>query len=406
MSNNAFFSKLVTSLKASPTVVFSAKAKELKEQGFDVVDFSVGDPSIDPDFKLPDSITKYIEEEIKKPVSYTAPAGILEVRKSISQKAFDDYGVEYNPNTEVTIGCGAKQIIFNAFLATIDKDDEVIVPAPYWVSYVDMVNCMGGKSVVVKTKFKNNFLISPEELEDAITDKTKWLILNSPNNPTGMMYSREMLIKIIEVLKKYPHVHVMSDDIYEYNILKDGIKFHNIVSIDPSMKDKVLLVNGPAKSHAMTGWRVGYACGNQDMIKKLTVLQSQTTTNACSISQKSLIPVNKDRDKTAKKLSENIIKRLSILDEKLSKTNLIYSLPDATFYVFCGIDKYLGKSFKGEQINSCNDFCNLLLHNKHVVTTPGSAFGMDNYFRISLASGYDQAKEGCDRIVDFLSALS
>ena len=399
------FSHLASSLKPSPTVTFSAKAKVLKEEGFDVVDFSVGDPSIDPEFKLPQEIIDKAVQAISEPVSYTAPAGLMVARKAIAKKMLNDYGLSYDPATQITIGCGVKQLIFNAFLATINPQDEIIIPAPYWVSYVDMVECMQGKAVVVDTALENKFLITAKQIEENITDKTKWLILNSPNNPTGMVYSEQDLRDIASVLKKYPNVHVLSDDIYEYNLMSDDIKFANIVSVDPSLQSRVLLVNGTAKSHAMTGWRIGYAAGNAEIIKNLTKLQSQTTTNACTISQKALIAAIENGNKAALQLRPMLQQRLQIINEELKDTGLTYNIPDATFYIFCSMENFLGKSYQGQAINSCADFCSILLEKFHTVVTPGYAFGKKNHFRISFASGLEQAKEGAKRIKQFISEI-
>ena len=401
-----FFADRVKSLKPSQTIIVATKAKQMKRDGVDVVDLSLGDPILDPDYPLPECVKEAgIEAISQSKTSYTAADGIPELRKAIVEKMKRDSNLDYEIEN-VTVGCGAKQMIFNSLLATINHGDEVVLGAPYWVSYCDIVELFGGKPVVIETALKDSFKITAEELEAAITEKTKWFIINSPVNPTGAVYTKHELQAIADVLLKHPHVNIMSDDIYEYLLLDDDVKFFNIVSVEPKLKDRTVIVNGTAKSHAMTGWRTGYVVANKEMVKVLGKLQSQSTTNACTISQYATIAALKDGSKSSLSVVPKIKEKREIVLDLFAKVEGLDAFkPSGAFYVFSSIERLIGKTYKGEVINSCGDFCRLLIDEYYVAVTPGAAFGSKNHFRLSLSASENDVRRGAERICEFVSLI-
>lgn len=396
----SFLSEKVKDLKPSPTLAISAKAKEMKAKGLDVISLSLGEP----DFDTPEHIKQFAINAIKTgKTKYTPVVGTIELRKAICKKFKEENNIDYLPE-EIIVSNGAKQIIFNAFMATLNPGDEVIIPAPYWVSYIDNIELFGGKAVVVETTQENHFKITAKQLEDAITPKTKWLLINSPSNPTGMIYSKEDLMSIAEILRKNPNILLMTDDIYEY-LIYEGVKFHTMAEIAPDLKERITTINGASKGFSMTGWRIGFAGANKDLINAMNAIQSQSTTNPCSISQEAV----KDallapKDFLKEFLTEYKIRRDFIVDF-FNSINVPCLKPEGAFYVFPEIKKFLGLSYNGKKISSSEDFCTILLEELYVATIPGDFFGAKNNFRISFASSMEEIKEACNRIKNFLQRI-
>ncbi|MDA0617252.1 MAG: pyridoxal phosphate-dependent aminotransferase, partial [Proteobacteria bacterium] len=314
-------------------------------------------------------------------------------------------GIEYE-SSEITVGCGAKHVLFNAFISTIDDGDEVIIPAPYWVSYPDMVELFGGKAVVVKTKFENNFKITAEELEKAITQKTKWIVLNSPSNPTGEVYTKEELFAIGNVIEKHSHVYVMSDDIYEHLVF--GVKFYTLAQLFPNLQNRILTINGVSKSYAMTGWRIGFA-GIKDkaLIKAIGNVQSQSTTNPSSISQEAARLALLEAGNFRKETVPVFAKRRDYVFDRLTKINGIKAKkPDGAFYIFFSVEDIIGKKTEsGKVLNSSEVITEYLLEDAEVACVHGEAFGFAGFIRISYATSEAILEDAMNRIERSLNKL-
>ena len=391
----SFLSNNLSNIKPSPTIAVSMKAAELKAQGKDIISLGMGEP----DFDTPDNIKDAAIKAIKAgDTKYTAVDGTAALKKAIVAKFKRENGIEYNVN-EITVGTGAKQVIYNALVATLNAGDEVIVPAPYWVSYPDMVLLAGGTPVIVDGKAETNFKILPADLEKKITPKTKWLILNSPSNPTGACYNEAELSALAAVLLKYPQVHILSDDIYEH-LTFDGLKFSTIAAVEPKLKDRTLIVNGVSKAYAMTGWRIGYGAGNAALIKAIATIQSQSTSSPSSISQAASVEaLNGPQDyiDNGKKVFQNrrdmVVKMLNAID------GIDCNMPNGAFYVFPSCQGLFGKKTpKGEVIKNSNDFASYILEEALVAVVPGIAFGAEGFFRISYAASEDFLKNSMERI--------
>lgn len=392
----------LNAVKPSPTIAVTTKAAELKAAGNDVIGLGAGEP----DFDTPDHIKQAAIEAINAgQTKYTAVGGTPELKKAIIGKFQRDNGLEYAAN-QVLVACGAKQILFNAMLATLDAGDEVIIPAPFWVSYPDMVAVAEGKSVIAPCSEDESFKLTPAKLEAAITDKTKWVIINSPSNPTGGAYSADELKALGEVLKKYPNVLIMSDDIYEY-LVYDGFEFVTFASANPELKDRTLIVNGVSKAYSMTGWRIGYAAGPADLIKAIASVQSHSTSNPCSISQAaSVAAINGDLSfleewkKAFVERRDMVVGLLNDIDGISCRT------PNGAFYVFpkCS-DLFGSKTPSGKLIENSTDFAAYLLEEALVAVVMGDAFGLDGYFRISYATSEDALRKACARIKDAVAKL-
>jgi len=370
-------------VKPSPTLVVTAKAAELKAAGKDVIGLGAGEP----DFDTPDHIKEAAIQAIRDgKTKYTPVAGTPELKKAICDKFKRENGLEYAIN-QVIAGVGAKQVIFNALLATVNSGDEVIIPAPYWVSYPDMVLFAEGTPVIVPASEKDGFKLAPATLEKAITPKTKWLILNSPSNPTGAAYTKAELRALADVLLKHPHVWIMADDIYEH-LSYDGFEFSTIAQIEPKLYERTLTVNGVSKAYSMTGWRIGYAGGPKGLISAISDIQSHSTSNACSISQAASVAALNGPQDFLKEWRDSFAKRRNLAVEALNKIDGITCLtPEGAFYVFPNIKGLLGRTTpKGKKIETCNAFCDYLLEEALVAAVAGSAFGMGGYFRISYAT--------------------
>jgi len=399
----SFLAARLSLIKPSPTIAVTQKAAELKAQGRDVIGLGAGEP----DFDTPDNIKAAAKAAIDRGESkYTAIAGTPALRKAIAAKFLRENGLTYSPD-QITVGCGGKQVLYNALVATLNPGDEVIIPAPYWVSYPDMTLLAEGVPVPVIGREENGFKILPETLEKAITPKTKWLILNSPSNPTGAAYSKDELQALAAVLLRHPHVWTMCDDIYEHMIY-DGFEFFTLAQVEPKLFDRILTINGLAKAYAMTGWRVGYAGGPKILIDAINKIQSQSTTHTSSISQaagvealngtQDFIPKNADLFKGRRDLVVSMLNQASGLSCKT---------PEGAFYVYPSCAGTIGKKTQdGKVITSDSDFVTALLETEGVAVVQGEAFGLSPYFRISYATSTEALTEACQRIQRFCGSLS
>ena len=385
----------LSQIKPSATLAMNSKAIELRRKGINVISLSVGEP----DFFTPDFVKEAAIEAINQNKTfYTEVDGISELKKAIAEKFRRDNHIEYQ-TSQITVGTGAKQVIFNSLMATVNPGDEVIIPSPYWVSYPDMVALFEGIPVFVDSTAENEFKIKANDLQKAITPKTKWLILNSPSNPTGSVYTENELREIADVLIEFPHIYILSDDIYEH-LIYDEKKFYTIAEVEPKLFDRILTVNGVSKSHSMTGWRIGYAGGNEQIIKAIAKVQSQSTSNPCSISQyAALLAVSSSMEFLEDKKIEFKKRRNYVIDRLNNSSLLKCNTPSGAFYLFPDCSKTFGKKTNsGNIINNSLDFCEYLLETALVATVPGIAFGMEGFFRISYATSMDILEEACNRI--------
>ena len=385
-------------IKPSPTIAVSQKARELKDAGKDVIGLGAGEP----DFDTPDNIKKAAIEAINRgETKYTAVDGTPTLKKAIVNKFKRENNLEYSAE-EITVGTGGKQVIYNAFMATLNKGDEVIIPAPFWVSYPDMVLLAGGNPKIVKCNENDGFKLTPKNLKKAITKKTKWLILNSPSNPTGAAYTKEEIEALSEVLIKNKNVHILSDDIYEH-IIYDNFNFFTIAQVS-KLKNRTLTMNGVSKSYAMTGWRIGYAAGPKEIIKAISKIQSQSTSNPSSISQAAAVEALNGTQDFIKERANAFKERRDFVVNSLNNIKGISCLkPSGAFYVFPSCKKLLGKKTK---LKTDKDFVEKLLEEALVAVVQGSAFGLDGYFRISYATSMDNLKKALERIKSFCESLS
>jgi aspartate aminotransferase len=384
-------------IKPSPTLAVSQKARKLKAAGKDVIGLGAGEP----DFDTPENIKQAAIDAINRgDTKYTAVDGTPELKKAIVNKFKRENNLEYSPN-EITVGTGGKQVIYNALVATLNKGDEVIIPAPYWVSYPDMVLLAGGNPKIVKCNENDGFKLTPKNLKKAITKKTKWLILNSPSNPTGVSYSREEIEALSEVLIKNKNVHILSDDIYEH-ITYDNFNFFTIAQVS-KLKNRTLTMNGVSKSYAMTGWRIGYAAGPKEIIKAISKIQSQSTSNPSSISQAAAVEALNGNQDFIQKRSDAFNERRDFVVNSLNNIKGLSCLkPNGAFYVFPSCKKLLGKKTK---LKTDSDFVEKLLEEANVAVVQGSAFGLDGYFRISYATSKEKLQIAMERIKSFCESL-
>lgn len=400
MSNIAHRLSLV---KPSPTLAVTAKAAELKAAGKDVIGLGAGEP----DFDTPEHVKNAAIEAIKRgETKYTAVAGTPALKKAICDKFKHENGLDYAAN-QIVVGCGAKQIIFNAMMATLNAGDEVIIPAPYWVSYPDMVLFAEGTPVTVSCLEKDGFKLRPDVLDKAITQRTKWLILNSPSNPTGSAYSKEELHAIADVLLKHPQVMILADDIYEH-LLYDGFTFSTIAQVEPKLYDRTLTVNGVSKAYAMTGWRIGYAGGPKALISAISDIQSHSTSNACSISQAASLAALTGDQSFLQDWKKSFAGRRDLVVAALNNISGLSCLkPEGAFYVFPNMQNLVGKKTpRGKTINNSSEFCDYLLEEGLVAAVAGSAFGLEGYFRISYATSEAILQKAMQRIKTAVEALS
>ncbi len=389
-------------IKPSPTLALNQKAAELKAAGKDILALTAGEP----DFETPEWVCAAAKTAIDNgQTKYTAVAGTQDLRQAVVNKFAKDNHIDYTIDN-VMVGTGGKQIIFNGLLATINPGDEVIIPDPYWVSYPPMVEICGGKAIKLECPQSQDFKITPDQLELSITPKTKWVILNSPSNPTGSMYTQEELWALAQVLIRHPHVMIMSDDIYEF-IVFDGATFHSIVDVEPDLKDRTLIVNGVSKAYSMTGWRIGYGAGPAWLIKAMTKLQSQSTSNACSIAQAAALAALTGPQDFIKDWVQDFQDRRDFVVGALnSMDGLSCLMPNGTFYVYPSCQDLMGaKTPTGDRIGSDTDFCAYLLDHVGVATVPGSAFGRSPHFRVSCAVSMDTLQDAMTRIQNAIEDL-
>ena len=383
----------VNKIQPSPTLAIDAKAKALKAQGIDIVGFGAGEP----DFDTPDNIKEAAKRAIDAGFTrYTPVGGTDELKDAIITKLKKDNGLDYT-RAQISVACGAKHSLYNISQALIQEGDEVIIPSPYWVSYPDQVVLAGGKPVFIETDESTAFKITPEMLEKAITKNTRALILNSPCNPTGASYGQAELQALGEVCLKHDFV-IITDDIYE-RLIYDNLSFCNIATVMPSLKQRVIVVNGVSKTYAMTGWRIGYTAGPEEVICAMTKMQSQSTSNPSSIAQKAAVEaLNGPQDAVAKMVVE-FEKRRTYIVERLNAIPGVSCLtPNGAFYAFPNISRIFGKSHGTTTISNSSDFAAYLLEQAKVALVPGIAFGADNYVRLSYATGMETIKKGIDRI--------
>ena len=397
-----FIADSLDRIQPSATIAISGKAMALKAAGKDVIGLAAGEP----DFDTPENIKQAAVEALKAgKTKYTPVDGIPELKQAICDKFKRDNGLEYTP-AQVNVGTGGKQVLFNALLATINPGDEVIIPAPYWVSYPDIVLLAGGVPVTVEATAEFNFKLQPDVLEAAITDKTKWLIFNSPSNPSGAAYSFDELKALTDVLLKFPHVHILTDDMYEH-LVYDDFKFATPAQVDPKLYDRTLTMNGVSKAYAMTGWRIGYAAGPEKLIGAMRKLQSQSTSNPCSIAQWAAVEaLNGPQDFIAANNAVFKERRDLVVSMLNQASGLKCPTPEGAFYVYPSCEGAIGKtSPSGKVIETDEDFVTELLECEEVASVHGGAFGMSPFFRVSYATSNEALIEACQRIQRFCAAL-
>lgn len=390
----------VKNLKPSATLAITAKAKALRAEGIDIIGFGAGEPDFDTPENVKKEGIKSIEDGFTK---YTAVGGINELKDAIISSLKTDHGLEYSRD-EILVSCGAKHSIYNITQALFEDGDEVIIPSPYWVSYPDQILLTGAKPVIIETEEANEFKLKPEDLKNAINQNTSAIILNYPSNPTGTTYSKDELEEIVEIALENK-LTIISDEIYE-KIIYDGATHTSVCELSPQAKESTILVNGVSKSYSMTGWRIGFAAGNKDVINAMSKLQGQSTSNPTSISQIAAVEalsgpqeVLDERCKEFERRKDFIVKRLNEI-EGFSCFN-----PKGAFYVFPSIKGFVGKAHKGKGISGSIDFTEFLLEEAKVAVVPGIAFGKENYLRISYATSMENIEKGMDRIEEAVKLL-
>jgi aspartate aminotransferase len=392
-------------ISPSMTLAITAKANELKAQGKDIVGFGAGEP----DFDTPENIKNAAIQSIKNGFTkYTPVGGISELKKAIIEKYEKEYQLSYSIK-EVTVSCGGKQVLFNLFFAILNPGDEVIIFSPYWVSYIDIVQFAEGKAIVIPTKNENQYLPEVNDIQKAITPKTKAIIINSPSNPTGSYYSEELLKKIANLLKSYPNIFIVTDDIYE-KLLYDNLTFKNILSIEPSFKNRTIIVNGVSKTYSMTGWRIGYGLGPEEIIQAMETIQGQSTSNPTSISQKAALEALTGDQSYIEDFRKTFTERRNLIYRILSSIDKIKVFkPSGAFYIFPDLSEIFKldrfKKLKQEGESNSIAFSRLLLEQQNVAVVPGIAFGDDNCIRLSYAINEDLIRKGTERIGNFIYDL-
>ena len=399
----AFLAEQLKRIKPSPTIAVTDKARALKAAGRDVIGLGAGEP----DFDTPDNIKQAAIKAIQdgKASKYTQVDGLAELKEAVARKFKRENGLDYK-TSQITVGAGGKQVLYNAFMATLNPGDEVIIPAPFWVSYPDMVLLAGGTPVPVVGTMENGFKISAAALERAITPKTKWFLLNSPSNPTGAAYSRDELKALTDVLVKHPHVYVMTDDMYEH-LVYDDFKFTTPAQVEPSLYERTLTINGTSKAYCMTGWRIGYAGGPEPLIKAMAMLQSQSTTNPAAVSQWAAVEALNGPQDFIPKHNAIFKERRDLAVSMLNQANGIKCpTPEGAFYVYPSCAGTIGRTAStGKTLKTDEDFVTELLEAEGVAVVHGSAFGLGPAFRISYAVKTEDLEEACRRIQRFCGNL-
>jgi len=398
----SFLAQRLQAIKPSPTLAMSARANAMKASGIDVINLSAGEPDFDtPDF-IKETAIRALDQGLTK---YTAADGMPALKKAIQDKLLRDNKLHYDIS-QIVVSNGGKQVIFNAFLATLNPGDEVIVPAPYWVSYPDITRLFGGIVVEVSCQATQGFKLNPTALEQAITPHSKWLILNAPSNPTGAIYTAEELAALAEVLRRYPQLLILSDDIYEY-LVYDNLPFHTLATVAPDLQERILIVNGVSKSCSMTGWRIGYGAGPASLIKAMAMLQSQSTSNACSIAQAAAIAAINGPHDFLPEWRATFTKRRDLCLEALNRIpGLTCKKPGGAFYLYIDCQGVIGKTTPHNKLlQTDDDFCNYLLEDAHVALVSGSGFGLSPYLRLSYAVSEEALMQGCQRINNAVEKL-
>ena len=396
-------SKNLEKIAPSATVAMTQLSRDLKNQGKDVISLSAGEP----DFDTPENIKKAAIDAISRgETKYTAVDGIDELKEAIIDKFSRDNNLNFLKEN-ISVAPGGKTIIYNAMVATLNPGDEVIIPKPFWVSYPDIVKLAGGTPVTIETSRDSNFKITADDLEKNITKNTKWIIINSPSNPTGEVYSSEELQSLVSVLKKYPNIYILSDDIYEHLLYEKKEKFTTIGEIDDEINSRTITMNGVSKAYSMTGWRIGYCGGPKKIIDSMRKLQGQSTSNPSSISQWAAVEaLNGDQSFLKDWLDSFEMRRNKVVEMINSAEGLSCLKPKGAFYIYPSCEGVIGKKLtSGEEIKNDEDFAMNLLKNKSVGVVHGSAFGLSPYFRISYATSIEKLEEACERIIDFCDEL-
>ncbi|AQS59043.1 pyridoxal phosphate-dependent aminotransferase [Desulforamulus ferrireducens] len=389
-----------TGISPSPTLAIDAKAKQMKASGIKVISFGVGEP----DFDTPDHIKEAAIVAIKEgDTRYTPAGGTLKLKQAIVDKLRRENGLEYQTN-QIVVSVGAKHSLYNAFQVLCQPGDEVILPAPYWVSYLEQIKLAGAEAVIVQTRQENGFKLTADELKAAITPKSRVFLLNSPSNPTGGVYSREELAALGEVLLQH-NIAIISDEIYE-KLLYDGLEHVSIASISPELKENTVVINGVSKAYAMTGWRIGYAAAPAHVAKAMADLQSHSTSNPTSIAQAASVVALNGTQEPVKSMVVEFEKRRNYMLERLNAIpGITCPKPGGAFYLYPNVTAYFGKSYQGKSVNNATDLANLLLEVAEVAVVPGIAFGGDDFIRLSYATSMENIKEGLDRIEKLLGEL-
>lgn len=398
----AFLADTLSRVVPSATIAVAQKGRELKAAGRDVIGLGAGEP----DFDTPDNIKAAAIDAINRgETKYTPVPGILPLREAICGKFKRENNLEYTPD-QVIVGTGGKQILYNAFVATLNPGDEVLIPAPYWVSYPDMVLLNGGEPKTIDTTMENNFKLTADQLEAAITPKTKWLIFNSPSNPSGAAYSRDELKALTDVLMKHPHVWILSDDMYEHLCYGD-FTFVTPAEVEPGLYDRTLTMNGVSKAYAMTGWRIGYAGGPQELISAMSKVQSQQTSGACSIAQWAAVEaLNGTQDFIAERRAVFEERRDLVVSMLNQASGISCPSPEGAFYVYPSVQACMGKTApSGKVLETDEDFVTELLETEGVAVVHGAAFGLGPNFRVSYATSTEALTQACERIQRFCAAL-
>lgn len=394
-------SNKLQSVKPSSTIALTAKSAEYKAKGLDVVAFAAGEP----DFDTPDHIKEAAIAAINEgKTKYTPAAGTLEIRKAVCDKLKRDNNLSYTPE-QIVVSNGAKQSLMNVFLAILNDGDEVILPAPFWLSYMEMIKIAGGVPVVLNTKKENFFVPDPADIEKAITDKTKAIVINTPSNPTGMIYSYEAISAIADIAVKY-NLYVVSDEIYEKLIYNKEIKHTSIASLNPEIYERTILVNGVSKAYAMTGWRIGYTASNLSLAKIMSSAQSHMTSGPCSISQAASEAALSGSQQCVEDMRVYFEERMEYIYKRVNDIPGLSSLkPSGAFYLFVDVSALYGKKAKGKVINSAADFATYLLEDKLVVSVPCADFAAPDHVRFSYAVSIETIKKGMDRLEEFVNEL-
>jgi len=395
-------SERIGRIKPSPTLAVSAKAKAMKAQGIDVVSFGAGEPDFDTPTPIKEAAIEAIRTGFTK---YTPASGIDELKEAVCEKFKRDNGLEFE-KSQIVISCGGKHAFYNLAQILLDPGDEVIIPAPYWVSYPDMVRLAGGVPVTLPTQEENGFKLAPPQLEEALSDKTKIVVINSPSNPTGAAYTKDELDALASILLKHPHVYVISDEIYE-KIVYDGVSFVSIANGGEEILERTIIIHGVSKTYAMTGWRIGFTAGKAEIIKAVSMLQSQSTSNPTSIAQKAAVAALRGPQDAVEEMRQAYQQRRDYIVPRLNRMKGVTCFtPQGAFYAFPNFRAYFSKSYKGHRISNGYDLAAYLLEEVKVAVVPGDAFGAEGYLRLSFATSMEEIKKGLDRIEEGLGKLA